>query len=142
MINRGLTSGRVDDNEETIKHRLATFHDNSVSILEHFGEKVVSIWAEREPNVIFNDVVRTLDTLPKESKEVKKVTIETVGSVGKPVRETHLNVFESIGNDSKNVMIAVATVIALAGLGVALLHHYKPNAIKHIYSIFIPNINS
>ncbi|CAG2176303.1 unnamed protein product, partial [Oppiella nova] len=72
LMNRGLTSGRVDDNEETIKHRLDTFHDNSVPIVEHFGEKVVSIWAEREPNVIFNDVVRALDTLPKGSKEVKK----------------------------------------------------------------------
>jgi adenylate kinase len=65
LMDRGLTSGRVDDNEETIKHRLATFHENSDSILENFGEKVVCICAERDPNAIFNDVVRALDTLPK-----------------------------------------------------------------------------
>ncbi len=35
-MSRGLTSGRVDDNEETIKQRLKTFHEHTQPILDHW----------------------------------------------------------------------------------------------------------
>lgn len=35
----GLTSGRVDDNEETIRKRLETFHKHSLPVVEHYGPK-------------------------------------------------------------------------------------------------------
>ncbi len=36
---KGLTSGRVDDNEETIRKRLDTFHKHSLPVVEHYGTK-------------------------------------------------------------------------------------------------------
>lgn len=39
LMNRGLTSGRVDDNEETIRKRLETFHKHSLPVVEHYGAK-------------------------------------------------------------------------------------------------------
>ena len=43
MLNRGKTSGRVDDNEETIKKRLNTFHQHSKPVIEHYKEKTVIV---------------------------------------------------------------------------------------------------
>jgi adenylate kinase len=63
LIGRGLTSGRVDDNEETIKLRLNTFHSHTKPILDHYGSKVVKINAERHPTVIFEEVSLCLNTL-------------------------------------------------------------------------------
>ncbi len=38
-VGKGLTSGRVDDNEETIRKRLDTFHKHSLPVVEHYGTK-------------------------------------------------------------------------------------------------------
>ncbi len=34
LLHRGQTSGRVDDNEETIKKRLQTFHKQTMPVLD------------------------------------------------------------------------------------------------------------
>jgi adenylate kinase len=39
LLGRGLTSGRVDDNEETIRKRLDTFHKHSRPVVDHYGTK-------------------------------------------------------------------------------------------------------
>lgn len=63
LVGRGKTSGRVDDNEETIKLRLATFHKHTQPILDHYGNKVLKLNALRDPNHIFNDVCNHIMTL-------------------------------------------------------------------------------
>ena len=40
LLKRAETSGRTDDNEETIKKRLALFHDKTIPVIEHYGKKV------------------------------------------------------------------------------------------------------
>ncbi|CAL1287221.1 unnamed protein product, partial [Larinioides sclopetarius] len=40
LLNRGKTSGRADDNEETIAKRILTFHNHTQPILDHYGDKV------------------------------------------------------------------------------------------------------
>ena len=61
LLKRGETSGRVDDNEETIKKRLATFHQHSDPILDHYKDKLVKIPGERLPEEIFLDVCKSID---------------------------------------------------------------------------------
>lgn len=39
LLHRGQTSGRVDDNEETIKHRLKTFHDQTFPVLDLYEKQ-------------------------------------------------------------------------------------------------------
>ena len=39
LMNRGLTSGRVDDNEETIRKRSQTFHKHSEPVVDYYGSK-------------------------------------------------------------------------------------------------------
>ena len=39
LLKRAETSGRVDDNEETIKKRLATFHSSTTPVVDYYAEK-------------------------------------------------------------------------------------------------------
>jgi len=40
---RGLTSGRTDDNEETIRKRLETFHQHTMPVISHY-EQHDKVW--------------------------------------------------------------------------------------------------
>lgn len=62
LLKRGETSGRVDDNEETIRKRLETFHKHVDPILEHFKDKLHKISAERTPEEIFEDVCKAISS--------------------------------------------------------------------------------
>lgn len=61
LLKRGETSGRVDDNEGTIRKRLETFHKLTKPLVEYYGSKVKIIPAEKSPDEIFEDVCRYLD---------------------------------------------------------------------------------
>jgi adenylate kinase len=63
LLARGKASGRVDDNEATIKKRLDTFHQHSKPVIEAYPDKCVCIPAERPPADIFADACKQLDTL-------------------------------------------------------------------------------
>jgi len=63
LLNRGKSSGRADDNEDTIKLRLNTFHQHSKPVIEAYASKCKSIPAERDPNDIFADVCSTIDSM-------------------------------------------------------------------------------
>lgn len=63
LLNRGKTSGRADDNVETIKLRLDTFHKHSRPVVDAYKEKCSTIPAERDPKDIFADVCSVLDKL-------------------------------------------------------------------------------
>lgn len=43
LLHRALSSGREDDNEETIKKRLNTFHSNNDPIVQAYNEKTKSV---------------------------------------------------------------------------------------------------
>ncbi|XP_065352136.1 adenylate kinase isoenzyme 1 isoform X2 [Cloeon dipterum] len=63
LLKRGQSSGRVDDNEETIKKRLNTFHQHSKPVIEKYASKCKDINAERAPDDIFKDVETSIDAL-------------------------------------------------------------------------------
>ena len=48
LLHRAQTSGRVDDNEETIKKRLDTFTKHSKPVIEHFCDKCKTV-SKRKP---------------------------------------------------------------------------------------------
>merc|ERR1711936_939424 len=60
LLQRGKSSGRVDDNVETIKKRLDTFHQHSEPVMAHFASKCAAIPAERSVDDIFADVQKAL----------------------------------------------------------------------------------
>jgi adenylate kinase len=63
LLKRAETSGRVDDNEETIVKRLKTFHDLTTPVVDYYGKqnKVSTIHAEGTIDDIFSHVKAFLD---------------------------------------------------------------------------------
>jgi len=63
LLNRAKTSGRVDDNEETIKLRLNTFHKHSEPVIEYYKDKCAKIVALAAPDDVFAEVKKVLDAI-------------------------------------------------------------------------------
>lgn len=68
LINRGKTSGRADDNEETIRARLETFSKATAPVVAYYKEKgklfeVERSIAESSPDAVFNKVCELFDKL-------------------------------------------------------------------------------
>lgn len=60
LLHRAKTSGRVDDNEETIKKRLATFHKHSKPVVDFYKDKCSTIVALASPDDVFSEVKKAL----------------------------------------------------------------------------------
>lgn len=62
LLHRGETSGRSDDNEESIKKRFKTFVETSMPVVEYFEkeEKVVKIDASEGPEEVYEVVRRRM----------------------------------------------------------------------------------
>ena len=65
LLHRGQSSGRVDDNEETIKKRLATFHEHTAPVIDFYAEqnKLRGVSSEQAPDDVFKQVVGIFDQL-------------------------------------------------------------------------------
>merc|ERR1712243_405880 len=63
LLKRAETSGRADDNVETIKKRLVTFHQHSEPVIAAYKAKCSVIPAERSVDKIFADVTAALDKM-------------------------------------------------------------------------------
>ena len=64
MLERSKTSGRSDDNPETIAKRLVTFFEQTKPIVQHFKKqnKLISINADRDIDPIFDSVTEAVNT--------------------------------------------------------------------------------
>jgi len=65
LLDRGKTSGRVDDNAETIKARLKTFMDQTQPVVTHYEKqgKLAKVNAEASIADVFSRVVPAVDKL-------------------------------------------------------------------------------
>merc|ERR1712106_321529 len=63
LLHRAKTSGRVDDNEATIKLRLNTFHKHSEPVIQHYKDKCAQIVALKSPDEVFAEVKKVLDAI-------------------------------------------------------------------------------
>ena len=73
LLKRGETSGRIDDNMESIRKRFQTFKETSYPVVEYFGMrgKVVNINASDTPEAVYSQVKR----------ELKERNVEAAGAV-------------------------------------------------------------
>jgi UMP-CMP kinase len=57
LLNRGKTSGRSDDNEESIKKRFKTFVETSMPVVDYFEKqgRVVKVIATKTPDEIYKE---------------------------------------------------------------------------------------
>ncbi|WAR31496.1 KAD1-like protein [Mya arenaria] len=85
LLGRAETSGRVDDNEETIKKRLKTFHDITTPVIDYYEKqgKLKKVSAEAGPDEVFTEVETIFDEMLKtETSPLKDAKIVFV--VGGP----------------------------------------------------------
>lgn len=63
LINRGKTSGRADDNEESIKKRFKTFVETSMPVVEYFEKagKVEKVPATKTADGVYEDVRKVME---------------------------------------------------------------------------------
>ena len=63
LINRGKTSGRADDNEETIKKRLDVYNNQTAPLIEWYKKagKYCYVKGFGEIETIFKDVCAIID---------------------------------------------------------------------------------
>src|ERR1700742_4758017 len=57
LLNRGKTSGRSDDNAESIKKRFKTFEETSMPVVEYYEKegKVVKVDATPSPEKVYEE---------------------------------------------------------------------------------------
>lgn len=62
LLNRGKTSGRADDNAESIKKRFKTFVETSMPVVEYFESKgkVERVSATERPDQVYSKVQERL----------------------------------------------------------------------------------
>ena len=62
LLNRGLTSGRSDDNEESIVKRFRTFIETSMPVVDHFEaeDRVVKVDADKHEDEVYEEIVKGL----------------------------------------------------------------------------------
>lgn len=60
LLERGKTSGRNDDNEESIIKRFKTYIESTQPVLEHFRtlNKVWDVRSDKEPEDVFDDICK------------------------------------------------------------------------------------
>ncbi|KUJ22516.1 UMP-CMP kinase [Mollisia scopiformis] len=63
LLNRGKTSGRSDDNEESIKKRFKTFVETSMPVVDYFdGEgRVVKVVATKSPDEVYKETKEKIE---------------------------------------------------------------------------------
>lgn len=62
LLKRGETSGRTDDNIESIKKRFATFRETSMPVVEYYEKlnKVASVPTAKPVDEVYADVKKAL----------------------------------------------------------------------------------
>lgn len=62
LMERGKTSGRVDDNVESIKKRFKTFEETSMPVINMFASKnkVIKIKCDQSVDEVYNDVQKNI----------------------------------------------------------------------------------
>lgn len=73
LLNRGKTSGRADDNEESIKKRFRTFVETSMPVVDHFRSegRVVKVDATASPEKVYESTQEQFQSrgIEKEKKQ-------------------------------------------------------------------------
>lgn len=80
LLNRGKTSGRSDDNAESIKKRFKTFIETSMPVIDYYEkeEKAAKVKAVDSPDEVYEVVKQKLKERGIEAPKLKVVANEGV----------------------------------------------------------------
>ena len=73
-LNRGLTSGRLDDsNEDIIKKRLENYKNISLPIKKYYEDRIIEIDGEGTPDEVYKNIIDILFENVKEMKDINDI---------------------------------------------------------------------
>lgn len=73
-LNRGLTSGRLDDsNEDIIKKRLENYKNISLPIKKYYEDRIIEIDGEGTSDEVYKNIIDTLFENVKEMKDINDI---------------------------------------------------------------------
>lgn len=73
-LNRGLTSGRLDDsNEDIIKKRLENYKNISLPIKKYYEDRIIEIDGEGTPEEVYKNIIDILFENVKEMKDINDI---------------------------------------------------------------------
>ena len=87
LLHRGKSSGRVDDNEETIKKRLNTFHQHSKPVIDAYAAKCKSVRFQKIFN--FLQLFQTFRFLPNVIQTTSSLMFARLWTHCKPPRSSN-----------------------------------------------------
>ncbi|USW57932.1 Putative adenylate kinase/UMP-CMP kinase, P-loop containing nucleoside triphosphate hydrolase [Septoria linicola] len=89
LLHRGETSGRADDNEESIKKRFRTFVETSMPVVEHFEKegKVVKVDATPEPEEVYQTVKEQFEKRGVKESRTQEQGAKEAEAAGKSVQD-------------------------------------------------------
>ena len=79
LLKRGETSGRADDNLETIAKRFDTFMEVSMPVMDHFADKVHKVSSVPAPDEVFVEVCKVFEArgiTPVEAAAEEEVEVD------------------------------------------------------------------
>ena len=60
VVERMLARGRADDNEETIRTRMSVYRDETMPLIDYYGEKIIDITAEGTIEEIHDSTMKAI----------------------------------------------------------------------------------
>uniref|UniRef100_A0A7I5EDQ0 Adenylate kinase isoenzyme 1 n=1 Tax=Haemonchus contortus TaxID=6289 RepID=A0A7I5EDQ0_HAECO len=115
LLHRAKTSGRADDNMETIKKRLETFTNATFPVVDYYAKKnkLYKINAQGTIEEVFAVVQRLLDGLiPKTSS----LTLERKAIDLSPLKKAHVPIFFIVGGPGSGKGTQCEKLVAKYGL--------------------------
>ncbi|KHJ81055.1 adenylate kinase isoenzyme 5 family protein [Oesophagostomum dentatum] len=115
VLKRAKTSGRVDDNAESMKRRLKTFSTATAPVVDYYEKKkkLVKIKAHGTIEEIFAEVVKHLDPIlnKKSTPTVERKTIDLT-----PLKTTKVPIFFIVGGPGAGKGTQCEKMVAKFGL--------------------------
>ena len=81
ILGRGLTSGRSDDNIETIRKRFSTYKESTIPILEYYDDskRLIRVRGDQDKNMVFDNLkVAVLPLIEKEVLAIQNILLQNV----------------------------------------------------------------
>ena len=82
LLKRGETSGRADDNLETIAKRFDTFMEVSMPVMDHFADKVHKVSSVPAPDEVFVEVCKVFEARGIEPVQAAAEEVVEQGEAG------------------------------------------------------------
>ncbi|KAK6058526.1 hypothetical protein COOONC_03904 [Cooperia oncophora] len=114
LMHRAKTSGRADDNMETIKKRLKTFTTATAPVVDYYEKKkkLIRIKAQGTIDEIFAEVQKNLDKLiPSDKVAVERKHIDLA-----PLKKANVPIFFIVGGPGSGKGTQCEKIVAKYGL--------------------------